>query len=126
MRITHILINHVLDAGKSKRIIGSIFHSISNLYNETIENVKTSGTFVIDDNFDISAQVAIFLLVVYVNFGAVLFFLSEEWSPLESFYFTYVTLTTIGFGDYVPQVFLSSTTNSTNEKIFHSSILWPF
>lgn len=74
------------------------------MYSQTIENVKISGTFIIDDNFDISAQVAIFILVIYINFGAVLFFLSEEWSPLESFYFTYVTLTTIGFGDYVPQV----------------------
>lgn len=98
------MINHILDAGKPKRIIGPLFESISEVYNQTVRNVQISGTFVIDDNFDITAQVAIFLLVVYVNFGAVLFFLSEEWSPLESFYFTYVTLTTIGFGDYVPQV----------------------
>ena len=66
--------------------------------------MKTSGPFSVDDTFDISALVALVLLYIYTLFGSVLFFLSEDWSPLEAFYFVYISLTTIGFGDYVPQV----------------------
>jgi len=40
----------------------------------------------------------------YVIFGAVLFHKWEKWRPLDSVYFVFVTLTTIGFGDFVPKV----------------------
>jgi len=59
--------------------------------------------FLLDDHFDISSLVAIGLLFVYLLFGTLVFFLSEEWSLVECFYFVYISLTTIGFGDYVPQ-----------------------
>ena len=39
---------------------------------------------------------------VYLVIGAVLFSAWEGWSFLEGFYFTFITLTTIGFGDFVP------------------------
>ncbi len=38
----------------------------------------------------------------YIMAGAVLFSLLEGWSFLEGAYFSFITLTTIGFGDYVP------------------------
>ena len=34
--------------------------------------------------------------VVYLAFGAVLFRVSEEWSLFESFYYCFITLSTIG------------------------------
>lgn len=58
----------------------------------------------LDDHFDISCLVAVCLLFIYLIFGTIIFFLSEEWSLVECFYFVYISLTTIGFGDYVPQV----------------------
>lgn len=97
-------INKVFEQGKSKRFIGPFFGTLQGMYNEAIGSVKISGPFSVDDQFNISASVSICLLFLYLLWGSTLFFLSEDWSPLEAFYFVYISLTTIGFGDYVPQV----------------------
>ena len=39
---------------------------------------------------------------VYIGFGAYIFREWEGWSWLDSSYFSFITLTTIGFGDMVP------------------------
>ncbi|KYQ46544.1 TWiK family of potassium channels protein 7 [Trachymyrmex zeteki] len=44
----------------------------------------------------------VFLVVSYILGGAYLFNQWEGWPFLESAYFCFITLTTIGFGDYVP------------------------
>ena len=46
---------------------------------------------------------AVVFLFLYLAAGAGLFMLwEEEWSFFEGFYFCFVTMTTIGFGDLVP------------------------
>ncbi|XP_013787082.1 TWiK family of potassium channels protein 18-like [Limulus polyphemus] len=42
------------------------------------------------------------VVIGYICGGAVLFTIWENWNFLDSFYFCFVTLTTIGFGDLVP------------------------
>ncbi|KAG7197188.1 hypothetical protein KM043_007266 [Ampulex compressa] len=44
----------------------------------------------------------VFLVVSYIFGGAFLFSTWEEWPFLDSAYFCFITLTTIGFGDFVP------------------------
>lgn len=44
----------------------------------------------------------VFLVVSYILAGAFLFSEWEQWSFLDSAYFCFITLTTIGFGDLVP------------------------
>ncbi|EDW92801.1 uncharacterized protein LOC6532329 [Drosophila yakuba] len=44
----------------------------------------------------------VFLVVSYILGGAALFAYWESWSFLDSAYFCFITLTTIGFGDFVP------------------------
>lgn len=44
----------------------------------------------------------VFLVLSYIIGGMFLFSKWEEWSLLNSAYFCFITLTTIGFGDFVP------------------------
>ena len=45
----------------------------------------------------------ILTLGVYIVFGAVFYHLVEKWNWIDSFYFTVITLSTVGYGDFTPQ-----------------------
>lgn len=65
----------------------------------------------------------IFLAVPTVVFQEV-----EDWSFLESFYFVVITLTTVGFGDFVPGADAHNTDAHINQQLFISNllVLWIF
>ncbi|CAD7086652.1 unnamed protein product [Hermetia illucens] len=53
-------------------------------------------------NRPVPIWLCVFLVVGYIIAGAFLFSEWEHWSFLDSAYFCFITLTTIGFGDFVP------------------------
>lgn len=58
-------------------------------------------------------KMVVFTTACFVLFSlipAVIFHEAEEWSYLEAWYYTIVTLTTVGFGDFVPGI-VQITTN---------------
>ncbi|XP_055929942.1 potassium channel subfamily K member 2-like [Argiope bruennichi] len=57
----------------------------------------------VKDDFYLPVSIAIFLVLVYMIVGGFLFSLWEKWSFFEGFYFVFISMTTIGFGDYVPK-----------------------
>lgn len=60
------------------------------------------SNFEIDDEFNLPISVAIFLLLMYIFSGAVIYCYWEGWDFFASFYFVFISMSTIGFGDYVP------------------------
>src|SRR6218665_3392913 len=57
-----------------------------------------------DDNQMVHVPIYISLLLIcgYIALGAIMFGLWEEWGFLIGSYFCFITLSTIGFGDFVP------------------------
>lgn len=60
------------------------------------------SNFEIDDDFNLPISVALFILVVYMFCGALIYCMWERWDFFASFYFVFISMSTIGFGDYVP------------------------
>ncbi|KAF5291148.1 hypothetical protein FQA39_LY14390 [Lamprigera yunnana] len=69
----------------------------------TTPTTPAISNFEIDDEFNIPISVAIFILVLYIFLGAVMYCIWEQWDFFASFYFVFISMSTIGFGDYVPR-----------------------
>lgn len=76
--------------------------TVRDLENETEPGTPSPSVFEIDDEFNLPISVAIFILVVYIIIGAVAYNLWETWNFFESFYFVFISMSTIGLGDLVP------------------------
>ncbi|XP_055905739.1 uncharacterized protein LOC129941192 [Eupeodes corollae] len=63
-----------------------------------------------DDNDDdedgipqVPITIVLLILVAYICIGTVIFALWENWSLIDGAYFCFVTLSTIGYGDFMPE-----------------------
>jgi len=56
-----------------------------------------------EDDFDIPVSFALFLLITYMMAGAFVFSIWEGWNFFDALYFVFISMSTIGFGDLVPQ-----------------------
>lgn len=75
-----------------------------------------------DDNQMVHVPIYISLLLIsgYIALGAVMFGFWEEWGFLVGSYFCFITLSTIGFGDFVPGTSLDP--SSSQEKLILCSL----
>ena len=58
----------------------------------------------VDDEFNLPVSLALFILLAYLLIGAIMFVITEGWTYFNAFYFVFISMTTIGFGDLVPSV----------------------
>ena len=56
----------------------------------------------VDDQFNLHPFVAITITMLYIFGGALMYVQWEPWTYLEAFYFIFVSVSTIGFGDVIP------------------------
>ena len=61
-------------------------------------------------------------IIFYFTVGAILFSNWEKWTFLEGFYFSFITLTTIGFGDFVPGNSIKEGSDDGNAKLIIACI----
>jgi len=55
-----------------------------------------------EEEVTVPLTVSVSLMAAYLGLGALTFVTFEGWSAMEGAYFSFITLSTIGFGDFVP------------------------
>jgi len=63
---------------------------------------ETFVPYEVDDKFDLPPIVALSIAFLYTLLGAFIYSQWESWTYFTAFYFTFISLCTIGFGDVVP------------------------
>ena len=72
------------------------------LHRRLVDEDVGDELFMPTNTIPIPIIVNIIIIATYVGMGAVVFSQWEGWNTMSAAYFSFVTLTTIGFGDLVP------------------------
>ncbi|RWS11458.1 TWiK family of potassium channels protein 18-like protein [Dinothrombium tinctorium] len=57
----------------------------------------------VDDEFNLPVSLALVIELIYMLIGAGVFTLTDNWDLVDSLYFVFISMSTIGFGDLVPK-----------------------
>ena len=67
-------------------------------------------------------SLTLFILSSYIFTGGILFMVIEDWSLLDGIYFSFITLSTIGLGDFVPGNSINDSNSKSQFKIIGCSL----
>ncbi|XP_018564692.1 TWiK family of potassium channels protein 18-like [Anoplophora glabripennis] len=71
--------------------------------NEETPTTPALSNYEINDEFNLPISLALFILISYIFIGAVVYWAWEGWDFFASFYFVFISMSTVGFGDFVPK-----------------------
>ncbi|CAL8088997.1 unnamed protein product [Orchesella dallaii] len=64
---------------------------------------ETRKAYTVDDEFNVPLKTGLSILTMYSLIGTAAFaYIESEWGIFSSFYFVFITTSTVGFGDYFP------------------------
>jgi len=86
------------DAGVESTVVAAVDAELQCLR----ELDETFVPYEVDDKFDLPPIIALVIAFLYILLGAFIYTRWEDWTYFEAFYFTFISLCTIGFGDVVP------------------------
>ncbi|XP_014241788.1 TWiK family of potassium channels protein 18-like isoform X2 [Cimex lectularius] len=72
-------------------------------FDEEIVIKKDEKNFQVDEKFNVPVEVAVAIWFMYMIIGSICFAAWENYAFFESLYFVFISMSTIGFGDLVPQ-----------------------
>lgn len=93
----------------------SILHTFAN--SQSIIKSKTKDNRTSND-IRVPIGLTSFVFIIYMFIGAFIFVRWEGWSVIQSTYFVFITLSTIGFGDMVPKIDDEQWHSSSAKPIF--------
>ena len=79
-----------------------------------------------DANTRVPIPIVLAFVASYIGVGALLFWWLEGWTPMDAGYFCFITLSTIGFGDFVPGKSLGYETQEAQIKLVIGSLYLMF
>lgn len=68
----------------------------------TSKDSHEMNDFEIDENFNLPLPIASVIMLIYIFLGTFFYMILEGWNFIDSFYYVFISISTIGFGDIVP------------------------
>lgn len=103
---------------QSSIVIGGKRYKSYTLWKLWQRNIGAKYELSLDHGTAVPTYLCLVVMGAYIAGGALMFSAWEGWEIDEGAYFCFVTLTTIGFGDYVPGLDSYGEENSNKEQVF--------